>query len=79
MTPVVIPAHFDGERIQLDEPVKLEPNARLLVQVLSSDEDDEREEWRQIALQALSRCYGEDEPEYTLADLKEINPYFEGR
>lgn len=29
-----IPAHFDGQTIQLDVPVVLEPNARLLVTVL---------------------------------------------
>lgn len=31
----LIPAHFDGERILLDEPVELEPNTKLTVTVLS--------------------------------------------
>lgn len=29
-----IPAHFDGTNIQLDVPVALEPNTRLLVTIL---------------------------------------------
>ena len=27
-------------------------------------------------MQNFSTAYGDDEPEYTLADLKEVNPYF---
>ena len=29
-----IPAHYDGETIRLDVPIRLEPNTRLLVTVL---------------------------------------------
>lgn len=29
-----IPAHFDGNEIKLDVPVRLEPNVRLLVTIL---------------------------------------------
>lgn len=29
-----VPAHFDGTEIKLDVPVRLEPNARLLVTIL---------------------------------------------
>ena len=30
----------------------------------------ERGEWRQYGLAMLARAYGDDEPEYTLADIK---------
>jgi hypothetical protein len=40
----LIPAHFDGERILLDEPVELEPNTKLIIQVLPKS-DPEREAW----------------------------------
>ncbi|WP_374689051.1 hypothetical protein [Promineifilum sp.] len=33
-----IPAHYDGTTIQLDVPVALEPNARLLVTILDPAE-----------------------------------------
>ena len=36
MSNVSIPAHFDGERILLDEPIELEPNTKLIVTVLGN-------------------------------------------
>jgi len=33
-----IPAHFDGVTIQLDVPIALEPNTRLLVTILDTTE-----------------------------------------
>jgi hypothetical protein len=78
MSAIVIPAHFDGERILLDEPVDLKPDARLLVTVLP-EEDQEREEWYRMAEQALNRAYGSDEPEYTLDDIIKANPDYERR
>ena len=73
-----IPAHFDGERIQLDEPVKLEPNSRLIVTVLPKS-DSEHESWAGLSAQGLGNAYGDDEEEYTLASIKEPNPEYEGR
>jgi len=35
-----VPAHFDGKEIKLDIPISLETNARLLVTILDSTEDD---------------------------------------
>ena len=34
MPMIAVPAHFDGERICLDEPFELEPNAKLIVTIL---------------------------------------------
>jgi hypothetical protein len=78
MSEVVIPAHFDGERIQLDEPVNLPVNAKLLVTVLD-DEDEESADWFRLSLAGLARAYGEDEPEYTDTDIKVMNPDYDGR
>jgi hypothetical protein len=53
------------------------PEDRLL-QVLDFAEflncRQEREEWRQFALGSLAKPYGDDEPEYTLADVKSLPP-----
>ncbi len=35
---------------------------------------EDLEDWKNIAAQSLSRAYGDDEPEYTEADLREKNP-----
>lgn len=35
-------AHFDGKQIQLDEPVKLKPDAKLLITVLSEEKHKDK-------------------------------------
>lgn len=78
MDTISIPAHFDGERILLDEPVELEPNTRLIVTVLPKH-DAERESWLRLSKKRLEDAYGEDEEEYSLDIIKEANPEYEGR
>lgn len=78
MATVSLRAHFDGTQIQLDEPFPLQPNAKLLVTVLS-DVDDEHEDWARLAIQNLAQAYGPDEPEYPSELIKQANPDYEGR
>jgi len=79
MSNVSIPAHFDGERILLDEPIELEPNTRLIVTVLAEN-DAEYEQWLRLSSQELENAYGTDEDEYSLDSIREANPdYDEGR
>ncbi len=47
--------------------------------LLPGEPDPERDAMLRLAAQGLARAYGDNEPEYTLADLKEINPLYEGR
>lgn len=68
MTTVALTAHFDGEKVQFDEPCHLEVNARLMVVVLPPD--DERFAWSQFSAGQLARAYGDTEPEYTAGDLR---------
>lgn len=73
MRSVTLRAHYDGERIVLDEPFEIPVNAPLTVTVLgptSSELDRDRESWVALSAQSLARAYGEDEPEYTAADLR---------
>ena len=68
MPTAILKAHYDGEHIVLDEPFELPRNASLMVTVIAPD--DERSEWTALSAQNLARAYGDDEPEYTTADLK---------
>lgn len=77
MKTVSVTARFDGKNIQLDEPLDLAPNTKLMVTVLS--EDIEREEWLRLSLQGLARAYAADEVSYDLNDIKVINPEYERR
>lgn len=76
MPTLTLQAHFDGERIQLDEPFELPANAPLLVTVLPVapatvplNDDPDAAGWQALAMANLARAYGDDEPEYTEADL----------
>ena len=80
MPMLALPAHFDGERIRLDEPFDLLPNTKLIVTILSELEpDNEYEAWLHLSGQRLEDAYGENEPEYSSDLLKEVNPDYEGR
>jgi hypothetical protein len=69
MHTVALKAHFDGERIVLDEAFELPRNASLIV-TLVTDAERERADWEALALSNLARAYGPDEPEYSVADIK---------
>ena len=66
MPAVTLKAHFDGERIRLDEPFDLPKNCSLMVTVLSAEDSG----WTETAKAGLARAYGKDEPEYSQDDLK---------
>lgn len=68
MPTALLKAHYDGRQIVLDEPFALPINAPLMVAIIASNE--ERSEWETFGAQNLARAYGDDEPEYTVADLK---------
>jgi hypothetical protein len=68
MKAVALTAHFDGEKVQFDEPCHLDANARLVVVVLPVDE--ERQAWSRFSAGQLAKAYGDNEPEYTTADLR---------
>ncbi len=72
MSTIALPAHFDGQQIVLDTPYDIAPGTRLLVTIFENDE--ERDDWLRLSAQNLARAYGDDEPEYTIDMVKEVNP-----
>ena len=77
---ISLSAHFDGERICLDEPFDLDPDTKLIVTVLPEQEsDDEHRAWLILSGQRLEDAYGENDPEYSSDLLKEVNPCYESR
>ncbi|PSB24752.1 hypothetical protein [Stenomitos frigidus] len=77
MDTVSLSAHFDGERIVLDEPFNLEPNTRLIITILPK-QDAERESWLSLSGSRLEAAYGEDEEDYPVDLIKQANPEYAG-
>ncbi len=65
-----VKAHYDGERILLDEPFEIPPNSPLMVTILPATEAVMGDDWIMAARKALSAAYGADEPEYGTDDLR---------
>ena len=72
MPSITLKAHFDGQQITLDEPFEIPSNAKLLVTILETP-DLERDEWTGFSLRNLARAYSDNEPEYPVSALKEVN------
>ncbi len=65
-----IRAHFDGTSIQLDETVDLPTNVPLIVTVSpATDADGLHRDWSHVSGQGLAAAYGDDEPDYSAADV----------
>jgi hypothetical protein len=77
MDPITLKAHFDGKQILLDEPIELQPGAKLMITVLSPSDID-HDDWSRHSMHLLSEAYGSDEPEYSRSLIKEVNPEYEG-
>jgi hypothetical protein len=75
MNAVTLKAHYDGTQILLDDPFPLEPQMRLLVTVVPGDTmEDERQAWLAASQASFARAYGDDEPDYSDAALREQPP-----
>ncbi len=70
MPTISLKAHYDGKTIRLDEPFDLPPNTRLMVTVLPPMTDTDREDWSSLSVANLARAYGDDEPEYSVKNVK---------
>jgi len=79
MKTINLKAHFDGEKILLDEPFNIEPDTKLIVTVLPKHMDEEREDWMVISQKGLEQAYGKNEQEYSTDLIKEANPDYEGK
>ena len=72
---ISVPAHFDGERILLDEPLELERDTKLIVTILPNY-DSERESWLRLSAERVEKPFGDDEPDYPLDLIREANLLF---
>jgi len=80
MHTITVRGHFDGKQIQVDEPIELAPGTPLIITVLPQQaEVQDSDFWSLLAQAGLERAYGNDEPEYGAAMIREPNPDYEAR
>ncbi len=70
MPTVTLRAHYDGKHILLDEGYDLPLNAPLMITILPPITEGDRVQWSTAAAQGLARAYGDNEPDYTSADIR---------
>ncbi len=72
MPTMALRAHYDGKHIVLDEDFVLPPNTPLMVTIVPFQSiEQERMAWSQFSSAGLANAYGDDEPEYTIEDLRD--------
>ena len=70
MPAISLKAHFDGQKIQLDEPFEIPPDAQLLVTVLKPPlAEEERQTWLALSARSLAAAYGDNEPDYSDVEI----------
>lgn len=68
---------IDATHLELFQPIQIPPHSKIMIAVMAADDlADEREFWYQLADQGLAMAYGDDEPDYSLAVIKEPNPEY---
>ena len=68
---------IDATHLELFQPIQMPPHSKIMIAVIAADDlADEREFWYQLADQGLAMAYGDDEPDYSLAVIKEPNPEY---
>jgi hypothetical protein len=75
MTTQLLAIIKDG-KIQTLDSIDLPEGTKLVVTI---DRDLEALDWSGLSLNGLSRAYADNEPEYEISQLKELNPSYESR
>ena len=70
MPSITLKSHYDGRSLLLDEPYELPTNAQTLVTVVTPAPGVERKQWTSLGGEGIARAYGDNEPEYSLDDVR---------
>ena len=70
-------AMYDGQKVLFEQEANIPVNSKLIVILL--DDHGEDEDWYNFSARNMNRAYGDHEPDYTDASVKEPNPLYEGR
>ncbi len=75
MKAVTLKAHWDGKHVFLDEPFEIPSDAKLFVTVIPAETvEEEHQAWLAASQASFARAYGDNEPDYSNALLREAPP-----
>lgn len=67
----------DSTHLELSKPIEGPTGRTVLISLAEPlGEDSDRQVWLEASATFLASAYSDDEPDYTVADLKEINPEY---
>jgi hypothetical protein len=65
----------DATHLELSRPIKTRKGLTVLVSVAESgDKEIERQQWLAASAESIETAYGQSEPDYPVAMVKECNP-----
>ncbi|MDX2082085.1 MAG: hypothetical protein SFU53_14970 [Terrimicrobiaceae bacterium] len=78
MKTITVPAKRNGSHIDPVNPVEIPENAKLFIliatpETVEDQDEDFRVDWYALSTRGLSRAYGDQEPDYSDAMIKEPN------
>lgn len=65
-------------KIEPLEAINLPDGTKIILTPLDLSEA-EKNDWYNLSIQGLNEAYGEDEPEYTIENIKRQNPEYEAQ
>jgi hypothetical protein len=68
---------IDSRHLKLMKPIKIAPGSTVLVTIEPAEGVAEAGEWYLLSAQGLENAYGEDEPEYSIKEIKVPNPEYQ--
>jgi hypothetical protein len=68
---------IDSRHLKLMKPIKIAPGSTVLITIEPAEGVSEAQEWYLLSSQGLENAYGEDEPEYSIKEIKVPNPEYQ--
>jgi hypothetical protein len=68
---------IDSRHLKLMQPIKIAPGSTVLITIEHDEGVAEAQEWYLLSSQGLENAYSENEPEYSVEDIKVFNPDYQ--
>jgi hypothetical protein len=66
----------DSHHLKLKKPIKIAPGSTVIITIEPAEGVAEAREWYLLSSHGLEQAYGENEPEYSLENIKIPNPEY---